>query len=80
MIVLFLYAFKLISAIFGLADKASPFTLRDEVLQLRVHESDILPMEKNMIRRMFNFGETKVRGIMVPLIDVRSLEWGVSCG
>lgn len=83
LIVLFSYAFKLISAIFGLSDKASPFTLRDEidmVLQLRVHESDILPMEKNMIRRMFNFGETKVRGIMVPLIDVRSLEWGVSCG
>lgn len=82
-IFLFSYAFKFISVIFGLTNKASPFTLRDEidmVLQMRVHESDILPMEKNMIRRMFNFGETKVRGIMVPLIDVRSLECGVSCG
>jgi CBS domain containing-hemolysin-like protein len=35
---------------------------------------DIQPIEKTMIRRMFNFSETTVYKVMVPLIDVTGVE------
>lgn len=83
LILLFSFFFKIISLGFGLSGKKNPFTLRDEidmVLQMRVHETDILPMEKKMIRRMFNFADISVRDIMIPLIDVRSLSADVTSG
>ncbi len=54
-------------------NEENPFTLREEIeLMLRMPSAkgDIEPMEKTMIRRMFHFGETRVRDIAVPLIDV----------
>jgi CBS domain containing-hemolysin-like protein len=62
----------------------SPFTLREEMLtmlQMSAHEkSDIEPDEQDMIRRLFDFSETTAREIMVPLLDVISIEQGATCG
>ncbi|MBF0359310.1 MAG: HlyC/CorC family transporter [Magnetococcales bacterium] len=49
------------------------FSLRKEIdllLQMSSSHGDVKLVEKTMIRRMFNFGETKVRDIAIPLIDV----------
>jgi putative hemolysin len=51
----------------------TPFSLRKEIdmlLQMPSSHGDVQLVEKTMIRRMFNFGETKVRDIAIPLIDV----------
>ncbi|MBF0614274.1 MAG: HlyC/CorC family transporter [Magnetococcales bacterium] len=83
LIVIFSILFKMINKIFGGKDKNAIFTLReeiDQVLQMHAHETDILPMEKNMIRRLFNFGETQARDIMVPLIELRALERNATIG
>jgi len=37
-------------------------------------------MEQGMIRRLFNFGETTAREVMMPLIDVAAVDVDVSCG
>ncbi len=60
----------------------NPFTLREEIqamLQMSASDGDIEPMEQNMIRRLFNFGETTAHEVMMPLIDVAMLEQGVTC-
>jgi len=41
---------------------------------------DIQAIEKTMIRRMFNFSETTVYKVMVPLIDVNAIEKHASAG
>ncbi|MCU7836827.1 MAG: hemolysin family protein [gamma proteobacterium symbiont of Taylorina sp.] len=62
----------------------NPFTLREEIVTMlqmpAVSAGDIQPVEQNMIRRMFNFSETTVKEIMLPLIDVSAVEKGISCG
>ena len=61
----------------------NPFTLREEIitmLLMPVQEGDIQPVEKKMIRRMFNFSETTAHEVMVPLIDVVAVERGITCG
>ncbi len=61
----------------------SPFTLREELLsmvEMSAQESDIQPDEQQMIRRLFNFSETTAHEVMVPLLDVVSVEEGVTCG
>lgn len=73
---------RLITKMLGSTDQ-SPFTLREEImtmLQMPAVEGDIQSEEKNMIRRMFNFSETPVNKVMVPLIDVVAVENGISCG
>lgn len=73
---------RLITKMLGSTDQ-SPFTLREEImtmLQMPALEGDIQSEEKNMIRRMFNFSETPVNKVMVPLIDVVAVENGISCG
>ncbi len=60
----------------------SPFTLREEIktmMQMSLEEGDIEPMEKDMIRRLFNFGETTAHEVMMPLIDVVAIERDSSC-
>ena len=50
-----------------------PFTLKKEIdimLQMPASQGDVQSVEKTMIRRMFNFSETKVRDIAIPLVDV----------
>lgn len=82
-ILVFTMFFKVITFFFGGKAKKNPFGLREEiglVLQMQAQETDILPMEKSMIRRLFNFGETQARDIMVPLIELKTLEQGATCG
>ena len=64
-------------------DDKNPFTLREEIVTM-VHMStaskgDIKPLEQNMIRRMFNFTETTVKDVMMPLIDVIAVEKSITC-
>ena len=51
----------------------SPFITRealDGILRKREPGSDLKPAERTMIRRIFNFSETTVEEVMIPLIDV----------
>jgi putative hemolysin len=67
----------------GNRDAKNPFTLREEIktmVQMSPNEGDIEPTEQNMIRRLFNFGETTAREVMMPLIDVAMVERSATCG
>ena len=60
----------------------NPFTLREEIrtlIEMSPAAGDILPEEKSMIRRVFDFSETTAGEIMVPLIDVVGIEKGSTC-
>jgi len=68
-----------------LGDQGSqnPFTLREEIsamMDMSAADGDILPMERRMIRRMFNFGETTAKDIMVPMVDVVAVALDECCG
>lgn len=83
LIVVFSFLFRIITFFIGGKKKKNPLTLREEidmVLQMHHQETDILPMERHMIRRLFNFGETRARDIMIPLIDIRSVDRNTTCG
>jgi CBS domain containing-hemolysin-like protein len=63
--------------------EARPMITREELqLLLREEEgkSDINPLEREMIRRIFRFSTTKVKEAMIPLVDVVALEEKVSIG
>lgn len=49
-------------------------------MEMSKADGDIEPIEKEMIRRVFDFSETTAREVMVPLIDVSCLERGATCG
>lgn len=52
------------------------FVSREElklVLQMEPQESDVTTMEAEMIDKIFSLGETAVREVMVPLVDVAAL-------
>ena len=62
--------------------KQNPFTLREEIIsmmQMSGDEVDIEPMERTMIRRLFNFEETTAREVMMPLIDVVAIDQTATC-
>ena len=53
------------------------FYSREELqflLQAEGEESDMKPMEKAMIHRIFRFSTTKVKEVMIPLVEVVGLE------
>ena len=50
------------------------------MVEMSPEEGDIRPEEQTMIRRLFSFSDTTVREIMVPLVDVVSVERGMTCG
>lgn len=55
----------------------SPFLTREElqlILQAEGEHSDMKPLEKDMIHRIFRFSQTKVKEVMIPLVDVVALE------
>jgi len=61
----------------------NPFTLREQIVtmvQMPAEAGDIQPEEKTMIRRVFDFSETSVQHVMVPLIDVAAVEQGSTVG
>ncbi|MBF0582880.1 MAG: HlyC/CorC family transporter [Magnetococcales bacterium] len=81
-ILVFTMFFKLINLFLGGKSKKNPVCLREEidlVLQMQPSETDILPIEKSMIRRLFNFGETQARDIMVPLIELKTVDQNATC-
>lgn len=82
-LVVFSYLAALLSRLIGVKPEGkNPFTLREEIMtmiQMSPEGSDIQPHEQNMIRQLFDFGETTVREIMVPLVDVVCIEQGESC-
>lgn len=64
-------------------DESNVFTIREEIsalMQVQTHEGDIAPEEQQMIRRVFDFGETKVAEVLVPLIDTIGVPSTASCG
>ena len=73
---------RLLTKITGGGDK-SPFTLREEIVTMlqmpAASKGDIQPVEQNMIRRMFDFTETTVLDVMMPLIDVVAVEKSITC-
>jgi CBS domain containing-hemolysin-like protein len=88
----FAYLFFPILLVFSLITRAlarlaggqgeNPFTLREQIvtmLQMPATEGDIQPVEKSMIRRMFNFSETTAQQVMAPLIEVTGVEQGADC-
>lgn len=73
---------KLLSGMLGNDSKQNPFTLREEIIsmmQMAGDDVDIEPMERGMIRRLFNFGETTAREVMMPLIDVVAIDQAATC-
>jgi len=70
-LIVFSFSTKILSKFFG-ASNQNPFTMREEIqtMMRMPSQSDIQPVEKKMIGRLFNFSETTVQQIMVPLIDV----------
>jgi CBS domain containing-hemolysin-like protein len=83
LLVVFSTLARLVARMFGSVGTTNPFTLREEIaimLTMSSVQGDILPVEKDMIRRVFNFGETTVKDIMIPLVDVVAIEKGATCG
>ena len=82
-LVVFSFLTNLLTKIAG-GDAKNPFTLREQIvtmLQMPASSGgDIHPVEKNMIKRMFNFNETTVNDVMLPLIEVTAVEQGITCG
>jgi CBS domain containing-hemolysin-like protein len=72
---------RLLNRIVG-SRSENPFPLREEILALMESGhpgGDIHPSEKSMIQRVFRFGDTEAKDIMVPLIDVVGIEKEVDC-
>ncbi|MEN8131836.1 MAG: hemolysin family protein [Pseudomonadota bacterium] len=85
-LVIFSVLTRLIARLLGGGkDEANPFTLREEIQTMMDMSpvgggGDIRPMEKNMIRRMFDFREKTAGAIMIPLIDAVAIERGATSG
>lgn len=83
--ILFVFSFlaRMISKIVSGKSDQSPFTLREEIksmVEMSPEEGDIQPEEQTMIRRLFSFSDTTVREVMIPLVDVVSVERNMTCG
>jgi CBS domain containing-hemolysin-like protein len=74
---------RLLAKLLGGTDR-NPFTLREEIITMlhmpAAGDGDIQPVEKEMIRRMFDFTETRVQDAMRPLIEVTAIERQATCG
>lgn len=68
---------NLVLGVLRLKKGESPFLTREElqlILQAEGEHSDMKPLEKDMIHRIFRFSQTKVKEVMIPLVDVVGLE------
>lgn len=68
---------NLVLGVLRLKKGESPFLTREElqlILQAEGEYSDMKPLEKDMIHRIFSFSQTKVKEVMIPLVDVVGLE------
>ncbi len=74
---------RFLAKILGDSEARNPFTLREEIsmmMDMSAAEGDIAPIERRMIRQVFNFSETTAGDIMVPLIDVVGVPRDGTCG
>jgi CBS domain containing-hemolysin-like protein len=82
-LVIFSFLTQILSKLSG-GNSQNPFTLREQIVTMlqmpAVSAGDIQPEEQNMIRRMFDFSETTVNDVMLPLIEVAAVEKSISCG
>jgi CBS domain containing-hemolysin-like protein len=82
-LVIFSFLARILGSLLGGNDgKTNPFTLREEIetmMDMRANEGDIQPMEQKMIKRVFDFEETRAHEVMMPLIDVVMIEQGATC-
>jgi CBS domain containing-hemolysin-like protein len=82
-LLVFSFLARMLGRLFGgKSDGKNPFTLREEIqtmMQMSANEGDIEPIEQDMIRRLFNFGETTAHEVMMPLIDVAMVERSATC-
>ena len=79
-LVVFSFLTRVVTRVFG-STAESPFTLREQIitmLGMPAESGDIQPVESNMIRRLFDFSETTIQEIMVPLIDVVAIEKAIT--
>jgi len=61
----------------GQEGEARPFVTREELqllLQTETGPTDMKPHEKTMIRRIFRFADTRVKEVMIPLVNISALE------
>lgn len=82
-LIFFTFLTRLLMRALGSAEGRNPFTLREEIvamMNMRSLGTDIEPIEKTMIRRLFDFSETTVRDVMVPLGEVIGIEMNATCG
>nr|CRH04555.1 conserved membrane protein of unknown function[Include 2 CBS domain and Transporter associated domain] [Candidatus Magnetococcus massalia] len=83
-LVVFTAITRFLANLMGRGQERLPYTLKEELdLMLQMpaaEEGDVQQEEKTMIRRMFKFGELRVRDIHVPLIHVISVPHTVRCG
>lgn len=73
---------RLLTKISGQED-SNPFTIREEIaslMQMQSMRGDIDPEEQKMIRRIFEFRDTSVAEVLVPLIDVIGVPNTATCG
>jgi len=82
-LVVFSFLTRLLARLVGdKLDRRNPFTLREEMItmmQMSPGAGDIEPYEQTMIQRLFHFGETTAREVMVPFIDVVSIDEDATC-
>ena len=82
-LIIFTSLTRLLTRLVSGRSKGEVNSLKDEIdlmLQLPSVEGDVHAIEKSMIRRMFDFGETRARDISTPLIDVLSVARTATCG
>jgi len=81
-LIIFSVMTRLLTKLTG-GDEKNPFTLREEIVTMlqmpAAAQGDIQQVEQNMIKRMFNFTETTVNDVMLPLIDVVAIEKNSTC-
>ncbi|MGN7613026.1 hemolysin family protein [Magnetococcales bacterium HHB-1] len=81
-LIIFTLLAKLLTKMLGGNSKENLFTLREElqlVLKMPSEKSDIHPMEKQMIQRLFTYGGARVRDVMIPLVEIDSIERSATC-
>jgi CBS domain containing-hemolysin-like protein len=82
-LIVFSHLSRMLGKLVGGQEDNSPFTLREQIMtmmSMSPGQGDIEPHEQQMIRRLFDFSETTAREVIVPLVDVISIEQQANCG
>lgn len=82
LLIIFTTMTRLLTRIIKGKEEKSMFTLREEldlIMQMDGTGGDISATEKEMIRRTFDYGQSKVREIMIPYVDVSSVSNTATC-